>query len=272
MQVAARNPLWTVGHTGTEVELEFTPATGLAITFYFSWYKDRPVEVDWGDGTRQTLPAQSTSGSAYVPHTYPGYGKFLLRVKDEMGLSFSEGDGWVQDEPFMNAAISLVDYAGTLTRAESGGWKGCANLERYIAPAVTWMGQRTFYNCYKLKEVVLGKVGIHYDGSFENCTSLESYTTVTTGTCWSYIFRGCTKITELRLGTVSQFATEDFKNTPNLMDIWIDGKTVEQIKQVAPTGNIASGYGAKFPWNANPTCRFHGTNGIVLGNGTIIHE
>ena len=71
---------------------------------------------------------------------------------------------------------------------------------------------------------------------------------------------------------MTQFATQDFDKCPNLMDIWIDNKTVEQIKQVASVGNIIAGYGARFPWNANPNCRFHGTNGIVLGNGTIIHE
>lgn len=271
MQVASKHPLWCIGHSGTEVMMELTPATGRRVKFYFEWYKLRPIDVDWGDGKRQTVAADNREGAVYITHDYPRYGKFRLRAVDVRGLSFSEGDGWVQDEPYMNAVTSVVDYGGTLTRLDSGGWKGCANLVRFIAPGSTWMGQRTFYNCRKLKEVVLGKIGIHYDASFENCTSLENYTTVTTGQCWSYIFRGCTKIRELRLGTVSQFATQDFKNTPNLMDIWIDGKTVEQIKQVASSGNIASGYGAKFPWNANANCRFHGTNGIVLGNGTIIH-
>ena len=271
MQVASKHPLWCIGHSGTEVQLVMTAATGLTIKFLFGWYKNQPIDVDWGDGKHQTVPATSVESHTYVSHTYSRYGKYRVRAENERCFSFSEGDGWVQDEPFMNAAVSLVDYGGTLTRLDSGGWKGCANLERFIAPASTWMGQRTFYNCRKLKEVVLGKIGIHYDASFENCTSLENYTTVTTGQCWSYIFRGCTKIRELRLGTVSQFATQDFQNTPNLMDIWIDGKTVEQIKQVASSGNIASGYGAKFPWNANANCRFHGTNGIVLGNGTIIH-
>ena len=71
---------------------------------------------------------------------------------------------------------------------------------------------------------------------------------------------------------MTQFATQDFDQCPNRMDIWIDNKTVEQIKQVASEGNIVAGYSARFPWNANPNCRFHGTNGIVLGNGTIIHE
>ena len=52
----------------------------------------------------------------------------------------------------------------------------------------------------------------------------------------------------------------------------IDNKTVDQIKQVASSGNIVAGYGAKFPWGAASTCRFHGTDGIVLGNGTIIRN
>ena len=70
--------------------------------------------------------------------------------------------------------------------------------------------------------------------------------------------------------SAGQFATQDFDQCPNLMDIWIDNKTVEQIKQVASEGNIVAGYGARFPWNANAECRFHGTDGIVLGNGTVI--
>ena len=97
---------------------------------------------------------------------------------------------------------------------------------------------------------------------------------------------GCTALTELRLGGVSQFATQEFANTPNLQDIWIDNKTVDQIKQVASRispdceaiarrggyagCNIVAGYGAKFPWGAASTCRFHGTDGIVLGNGEIV--
>ena len=272
MQVASKHPLWCIGHSGTEVELQMTAATGLFMQFNVGWYKNQPIDIDWGDGRKQTVPGASTENHIYVGHTYPRYGKYRVRAENARVFSFSEGDGWVQGEPFMNAAIAVVDYGGSLRAIDSGGWKGCANLQRFIAPASTWMGQRSFYNCRKLKEVVLGKISIHYDGSFENCSALEKYTTESTGQCWRYIFRGCTRISELRLGAVSQFATQDFQNTPNLMDIWIDNKTVEQIKQVAPSGNIASGYGAKFPWNANANCRFHGTNGIVLGNGTIIHE
>ena len=140
------------------------------------------------------------------------------------------------------------------------------------APNAKWIGQRTFAYCAKLKEAKLGEVTFHFDGSFQYCAELEKFETVSTGQCWSYVWEGCTKLRELRLGSVYQFATRDFSNTPNLMDIWISDKTVEQIKQVAPDGNIVAGYGAKFPWDANALCRFHGTNGIVLGNGTVIKE
>ena len=47
----------------------------------------------------------------------------------------------------------------------------------------------------------------------------------------------------------------------HLADMYIRGKTCEQIKAMAG-----------FPFRAGPSVRFHGLNGIVLGNGTIIHE
>lgn len=41
------------------------------------------------------------------------------------------------------------------------------------------------------------------------------------------MWKGCTLLKELKLGSVEQFATQDFYNTPNLMDIWISDKTVD---------------------------------------------
>ena len=76
----------------------------------------------------------------------------------------------------------------------------------------------------------------------------------------------------MNLGDVHQFATQDFDHCPNLMDIWISNKTVDQIMQRASSGNIEAGYGARFPWDANASCRFHGIDGVVLGNGTRVSE
>ena len=270
MQIASRQPLWNEGGRGTVVRVEMTPATGLTISFRPCSIRNEPASVDWGDGTKEVITGWCSDFS--VTHTYRRYGKYKIVFEHVGSVGFRTLDGQHGIFGYEAAVTSVEDYAGTLTRIESGAWQGAYNLERFVAPASTWMGQRTFSNCRKLRDVVLGKIGIHYDGSFENCTSLESYTTVSTGTCWSYVWMGCTKIRELRLGSVSQFATKDFYGCPNLMDVWIDNKTVEQIKQVAAAGNIVAGYNARFPWDANPGCRFHGTNGIVLGNGTIIHE
>jgi hypothetical protein len=132
------------------------------------------------------------------------------------------------------------------------------------------MGQRDFAYCSKLKEVVIGKNEIYYDGTFQYCSSLEKFTTLKSGVCWSYVWQGCTSLRELNLGDVHQFATQDFDRCPNLMDIWISNKTVDQIMQRASSGNIEAGYGARFPWNANASCRFHGIDGVVLGNGTRV--
>ena len=268
MQIASRQTLWNGGGRGTVLEVNMTPATGLYIKFVYCSVKDRPFVIKWGDGTKTERPY--ATGDLTVNHTYPAYGKYKIVAEGCTCIVFRVLDG--QPQYSYDAAItSFIDYSGQITGSRSAAYKKAVNLERFIAPNAAWIGQRDFAYCAKLKEATLGNVGIHYDGSFQYCTSLEKFTTINTGCCWSYVWQGCSKLRELRLGNVTQFATQDFDQCPLLTDIWIDGKTVEQIKGVASEGNIAHGYGAVFPWNANSNCRFHGANGIVLGNGTIIH-
>ena len=269
MQIASRQPLWNEGGRGTVVEVNMTPATGLKFQLAVHYTKDQNLVVDWGDHTK--TEHGYADGDQLVPHTYAQYGKYRIVVEGvrSIGLRFLDGQAQYSYDA---AVISVVDYCGQIVSSQSAAFKKAMNLERYICPNCTWQGQRDFAYCSKLKEVVIGMNGICYDGTYQYCASLEKYTTLRTNTCWSYVWQGCTKLRELRLGAVTQFATQDFDQCPNLMDIWIDNKTVEQIKQVASEGNIVAGYSARFPWNANANCRFHGTNGIVLGNGTIIHE
>lgn len=269
MQVASRQHLWSKGGSGTVIEVEMTSATGLYFKLAYKHTRDMPVLVKWGDGT--TTERVYASGDQIADHTYSNYGRYKITIQgtSSLGLRFLDGQ---PQYSYDAAVLSVVDYCGQLTGSQSGAFKRAVNLEKFIAPNCGWMGQRDFAYCSKLKEVEIGKNVICYDGTFQYCSSLEKYTTISTGTCWSYVWEGCTKLRELKLGAVSQFATRDFAQCPNLMDIWIDNKTVEQIKQVASTGNIIAGYGAKFPWNAPSACRFHGSNGIVLGDGTIIHS
>ena len=269
MQIASRQPMWNEGGRGTVVEVSMTPTTGLKFQLAVHYTKNQNLVVYWGDQTK--TEHAFADGDQLVSHTYAQYGNYKIVVEGikSIGLRFLDGQAQYSYDA---AVISVVDYWGQITSSQSAAFKKAVNLERYICPNCTWQGQRDFAYCSKLKEVVIGKNNYCYDGTYQFCTSLEKYTTKQTGICWSYVWQGCTKLRELRLGAVKQFATEDFLNTPNLADIWIDNKTVEQIKQVASDGNIIAGYNAKFPWNANPDCRFHGTNGIVLGDGTIIHE
>jgi len=267
MQVASKQSHWNFTGTGTEVELEMTPDTGLYIKFNVHGPADKITEWDWGDGSPKVT--FMTHERQYLSHAYPTYGKYKIRCKNLVALGFRGLDGEPQYD-YDRAIISYVDYAGTVTGSMSGAFKCATNLKRFVAPNISGMGQRDLANCSSLEEVVLGQCGIYYDGTFQNCPKLTKFTTGRSWTCWSYVWQGCMSLTELRLGDVNQFATQDFTNTPQLADIYIANKTIDQIKQVAASGNIVAGYGAKFPWGATATCRFHGTDGIVLGNGTII--
>ena len=269
MQVASRQALWSETGRGTVVDVAMTPETGLYFKLAYYGTEGSPLSVSWGDGTatRRAFAADRQ----YVDHRYARHGRYRIVVEGVKCVALRFLDGEPQ-YAYDAAVVSVVDFCGQITGSSSAAFKRAVNLERYIAPNCRWQGQRDFAYCSKLKEIVIGRNTICYDGTYQFCTSLEKYKTESTGRCWSYVWQGCTKLRELRLGAVSQFATEDFRDCPNLTDIWISDKTVEQIKQVAPSGNIIAGYGAKFPWSANAGCRFHGTNGIVLGDGTIIHE
>lgn len=270
MQVASRQPMWSGGGRGTLVEVEMTKETGLRIKFFFNAAaRYSEVAISWGDGTKTELAYSDSDMSA--EHVYAQCGRYRIVFEGVRCIGLRVLDGQPQ-HPYDAAIVSFVDRCGQITSSRSAAFKKAVNLVRFVAPNCQWLGQRDFAQCAKLEEVTIGKNVICYDGTFQHCSSLVKYTAEATGICWSYVWQGCTKIRELKLGPVSQFATRDFDNTPNLTDVWISDRTVEQIKQVAPAGNIVAGYGARFPWGANAGCRFHGTNGVVLGNGTVIRE
>lgn len=269
MQVASRQCLWKDTGGMTEVKVEMTAATGLYLKFVFHATGGRDMTILWGDGGRDDIGY--APGDLSCAHTFSRYGRYTVRFRGvrSIGLRFLDGQA---QYAYDAAILSFVDHSGEIVSSHSAAFKRAVNLEKFIAPNCRWTGQRDFAYCTKLKEVVLGRNEICYDGTFQYCSALEKYTTETTGICWSYVWEGCTKLRELKLGAVSQFATRDFNNTPNLMDIWISDKTIDQIQQKAPSGNIVAGYSAKFPWNANSMCRFHGTDGIVRADGTVLER
>ena len=267
MQIASRQCLWDDG-IWTEIEVEMTRATGLYLRFIYKGVAGKPATFVWGDGTQETRPYPGNDDQQ-APHTFPAYGRYMIRARGVKSIGFRTLDGQAQYN-YDAAILSLVDNTGDITGSYSGAFKKAVNLKRFVAPNATWMGQRDFAYCSSLEKVVIGEVDIYYDGTFQNCAKLSKFTTKKSWTCWSYVWQGCTSLTELKLGDVEQFATDDFKNTPRLKDVWIANKTVDQILQKASAGNIVAGYGAKFPWGASKDCRFHGTDGVVLGSGIRI--
>ena len=267
MQVASRQHLWSEGGRGTVIEVEMTQTTGLYICFRCNASQNMPVTVSWGDGTKSEFVY--TTADIVPSHTYGAYGHYKIVFENVRCIGFRNLDG----EPHYSydaAIVSYVDYSGVVTGSRSGAFKRAVNLERFIAPSLTGYGQRDFAYCSKLKEVVTPLAGYFYDGVFQSCPKIETLD-LRGGTMWSYVFKDCTSLREIHFTSVNQISTQCFSGCYQLTDVWIDNKTVEQIKQVASTGNIVAGYGAKFPWNAPSGCRFHGSNGIVLGDGTIIH-
>lgn len=269
MQVASRQCLWKDAGGGTVIVVEMTPATGLYLKFVFHATEGSDVTIRWGDGGRDDI--SYAAGDLSCGHTYSRSGRYTVVISGARSVGFRFLDGQAQYS-YDAAIISFVDRSGEIVSSHSGGFKRAVNLEKFIAPNCTWMGQRDFAYCSKLKEVVIGESVICYDGTYQYCAELEKYTCLATGVCWSYVWQGCTKLRELRLGSVYQFATRDFDSTPNLMDIWISDKTIDQIRQKAAGGNIVAGYGAKFPWGANANCRFHGTDGTVRADGTVLER
>ena len=269
MQVASRQCLWKDTGFGTDVVVELTPETGLYLRFGLWGFEGAQVCVRWGDGS-MAEEHDYRSGDVYVDHTFKSYGRYHVLFENVRGLGFRVLDG--QPQYAYDAAVkSVVDGSCRVERSLSACFKRAANLERVVLPGVTVFGQRDYAYCAKLREVVAPKAEYFYDGTFEHCTELERLEFVG-GTMWRSVFMGCTRLRELRFSRVDQISTRCFADTPNLMDIWIPDKTVDQIRQVAPDGNIVAGYGAKFPWNANASCRFHGKDGTVRADGVVLER
>lgn len=266
MLVGSRQLLWNPGGRGTVLEVEMTPETGLYIRFMCNAVENTPVKVSWGDHCESEFAY--TNRDVSPDHTFADYGRYKIVFEGARSIGFRNLDGEAH-YPYDAAILSYVDYSGLITGSRSGAFKRAANLKRFIAPSLTGYGQRDLAYCPNLEEVVTPLANYFYDGVFQSCPKIQTLA-LGGGTMWSYVFKDCSRLREIRFTSVHQISTQCFSGCPQLMDVWITDKTVEQIKQIAPSGNIVAGYGAKFPWNAPSACRFHGSNGIVLGSGEIL--
>ncbi len=269
MQVASRHCTWIPDEPGTAVEISLDSFTGLYIRFCLGLFEGKDAFVSWGDGCCEDIASGSLE--ADVEHTYAKEGayKVVFRRIRHVGLRRSYGNKYQYD--YDVAILSVVDSSGLVAEIPSGAFKRATNLKEFIAPNVRSVGQQPFAYCRNLEHVRLGSVGIFYDGAFQYCSSLVRYEATGTGTAYRYVWQGCSKLQELSLGNVDAIGVAAFSATPLLKDIYISGKTAAQICGADREGMIRNAtWGESFPWGANSSCRFHGTDGVVMSDGTII--
>lgn len=272
MLIAAHHAFMKGGkhNSGTHVKIEMTESTGLYINFYVHPVANKNIKIDWGDGSTDTIPYQNSD--VQINHTYAHAGKYLIVFHGarDVGLRVLNSSASIK---YATAVLSVIDYSGDISGSRSGAYKGCTNLKCYIAPEVRSFGEADFYGCTNLETVVVKDPAGpgYYDQVFYNCSSLKNFTVdySNSGTraaqCWHNVWNGCSSLVKLRLGNINQFGNNDFSGCTSLTDVYIDNHTAQEIKN-----NFGKSYA--FPWGANSSVKFHGTDGYVLGDGTIVIE
>ncbi|MCR5414546.1 MAG: leucine-rich repeat domain-containing protein [Kiritimatiellae bacterium] len=273
MQAAGRSCLWNGERTGTEIVLRMTAETGLYIAFLVRpCSAENPVYVTWGDGGGAERVWFGEDDHATAAHAYAKEGTYLCTFHGakSVGLRVLANTAHYAYE---KSIISVVDRSGEMTQIDSGAYRFASNLEKFLAPWSQSVGQSSFASCYALKTLKLGALKIVYDAAFAGLRALEDFETVSIDKAWNDIWSWSTGVKVLKLGNVNQFGMDVLYGTTNLTDVYIQGKTVLQIQGKAPSGNLKSFYATRrFPWDAKSTVRFHGSDGIVLGNGTIVQQ
>ena len=272
MQIASRQPLWNDWRKGTVVTVEMTAATGLYIRFVSLPANDGPIVVRWGDGTRHVCANPSEMGEFHwYDHTYAQSGRYRITITGIGTLGFVI-NAKRTSESYFASVVSVADYTGQISTALKYSFDRAVNMEKLTLPNCTRFEAGSVERCTKLSEVVVNDCDYIGSGAFQNDTSLETFTAGRLGLAELSPWSGCTAMREMRFADVKELGNRAFGDMPNLTDIWIEGRTVAQIMQTAPTGNIISHDGTKFPWAVSNrgSVRFHGSDGIVLGDGTII--
>lgn len=269
MQRASRMALWK-GDAGdcTVLDLRITPDTGRWFLLQVDPVPGTEATVDWGDGSPpETVPAVQDPA---VEHTFPAERNYRVRVRGGDCIGFARMDWEREHAPYMDALLSLDDRSGVLRDLRSGAFQHARNLVSVRAPGATGVGQGVFRGLAGLRRVELPRARYFYDDAFRGCSAIETLSFEGAGTMWNYVFRDCASLRELRLGNVDQISDGCFAECPSLRDVFVSNRTVDQLMQRADEGNVASGYGARFPYGAEPGTRFHCVDGTVLGDGTVI--
>ncbi len=240
MQAASRQCLWkdTVAGPSTILAVEASPAS-MTVRIARGDLADGSdsVVVNWGDGQKSEYSRISDA-----KHTYEEPGEYRIRISDDLrsfGFTDSRPTGGVVERDMLRELVSL------------GG-------------KVTSIATYAFNNCHYMRGVI----------NLPNVTSIGSYAFGTTLGITDFILPSMTRLvqtsfysnpgaTQIHADNVRQIDSRfwDYYGW-RLFDLYLRKSTCAEIKAMSG-----------FPFNAERTeeeVRFHGSDGIVLKDGTVI--
>lgn len=190
------------------------------------------VTIDWGDGEVQTLPAINNA-----THTYRDAKEYVVKISNDLKLfAFTRSMA-----AYRYMLTEVVRIGSKVTSIDAYGFNNCKNMRgSIILPNVTDIGGYAFGSTVGITSFNLPMLTHLSENAF-------------------YTHPSPTQIfVDNVMGIDSEFWVY---YGDHLHDMYIRNKTCEHIK--AMNG---------FPFAAGATVRFHGSNGIVYGDGTIIHN
>ena len=241
MQVASRQLLWNETHGGGGRTVLVVRADAPCMTAKIRSGSLAPgsteVTVDWGDGTVEQFP--NLNGRT---HTYSRAKDYRIKISDDLSSFGYTGSG-SGDSLYRDMLIELVSLGRKVTSIAGYGFNNCHNMRGVMnLPNVTSIGSYAFGTTLGITDFILPSMTRLVQTSFYSGPSP----------------------TQIHADNVRQIDSSfwDYYGW-RLYDIYLRGSDCEQIK--AMNG---------FPFGADriqETVRFHGRDGIVLANGTIIH-
>lgn len=238
MQIASRLCLWTdtMGKVGTMLAVE---ASSACMTVRIASGSLAPgsksIVVSWGDG--KTNEYAQLSGAT---HTYAKAGEYVVMISDDV------------------SSFGYTNYSGTEAQRDM--------LRELVAlgSKVTNIAGYAFNNCHHMRGVM----------NLPTVTSIGGYAFGTTLGITDYILPSMTRLVQTSFyagSSPTQIHADNVKQIDSrfwdyygwkLYDLYLRNSTCAQIKAMSG-----------FPFQANQipeTVRFHGSDGIVLKDGTII--
>ena len=238
MQVASRQCVWkdTTATMGTILAVEATVAS-MTVTIAQGVLADgsKSVKVDWGDGTRDEY-----TSLANASHTYAAAGEYKVRISDDVKSFGYVKDGMTQAS--RDTLRELVSLGSKVTEITGYAFNNCRNMRGVMElPNVTKIGDYAFGSTLGITDFILPAM-----------TKLEQTS-----------FYAGPSPTQIHADNVREISIHFWEYYgEHLADMYLRNSTCEEIKAMA-----------NFPFYANkknPDARFHGSDGIVLVDGTVL--